>query len=122
MKDVKTETYKTVLTIAVGFIIIYYFKRWEWTLIVAIGIGLISLLSFYLSQKIEWVWLKIGWLLSLFAPKILLGLVFYIILCPLGILSRFFGEKDPLNLKRKNRSLFKAVNKEFPKSSFEEIW
>jgi len=116
------DRYKTILTIVVGFLVVYIFTKWHWTLYVSLIVGVSSLFSGYLAQKIEFIWFKIAWLLSLLIPNILMTLIFYFFLTPIALLSKFFGDKNPLNLKNSENSLFKETNKSFSKDSFEKIW
>lgn len=118
----ETKPLKTVLTISVGFIVLYYITNWPWTLPAALLVGLAGIFSTYLSAKIDYIWMKLTWFLSLIIPNILLGIIFFFLLFPIALLSRLFDKKDPLNLKDKSGSNFKNVNKEFNKISFEKLW
>ncbi len=122
MKKIKTNPAKTILTITVGFLLIYLITKWKWSIAVSLGIGIIGILSNYLSQKIEFLWMKLSWLLGLIIPNIVLGIIFYLFLFPLALLSRAFGRKDPLYLKNKSESVFKTIHKDFEKSHFEKSW
>jgi hypothetical protein len=122
MKTMETKPLKTVLTISVGFIVLYYITNWPWTLPAALLVGLAGIFSTYLSAKIDYIWMKLTWFLSLIIPNILLGIIFFFLLFPIALLSRLFDKKDPLNLKDKSGSNFKNVNKEFNKISFEKLW
>jgi hypothetical protein len=122
MNKNNSDPIKTVLTITVGFILIYLITKWNWTILVSFIIGLIGIFSIYLSKKIDLVWMKITWLLSLIVPNILLGAIFYLFLFPISLLARLFRKNDPLNLKNKTSSNFKSTNKIFDKSSFEHPW
>ena len=121
-KKFQSNPPKTVLIITVGFLIIYIIGHQEWALYVSVIMGLIGISSTYLSEKIEWFWMKIGWLLGLIMPKILLSALFYLILFPLATLANFFKNNDPLLLKNKDNSTFKEVQKEFEASNFENPW
>ena len=118
----KTNAAKTVLTISVGFLLIYLVTKLQWALQVAFIIGLIGVLSDYLSQKIEYLWMKLTWVLSKIVPNILLGAVFYIFLFPLSLVSKIFGKKDNLKLRNKSTTVFVETNKTFDKHSFENPW
>ncbi len=118
----KTNSAKTVLTISVGFILIYLITKAQWALQVAFIIGLIGVLSDYLSQKIEYLWMKLSWVLSKIVPNILLGTVFYVFLFPLSLASKIFGKKDNLKLKNKSATVYVETNKTFDKHSFENPW
>jgi hypothetical protein len=122
MKNTKTNPIKTILTISVGFMLVYLVTKWNWALSVSLIIGVIGICSNYLSQKIDFVWMKLTWLLSLIIPNILLGTIFYFFLFPISILSRLLGKQDPLHLKNKGNSVFITINKDFDKASFEKSW
>lgn len=122
MKKIKSNPAQTLLVITVGFIVLYVFSSWKWTIYVALGIGLIGVFSPFLSKQIETVWMKLAYVLSLIVPNILLTIVFYLLLFPIALLSRMFGEKDPLQLKNNKKSLFKDRKTQFNKAYFEKMW
>lgn len=122
MKMAKSDPAKTVLTITVGFLVLYLVTKIQWMLTVSVVIGLIGILSTYLSKQIEFLWMKLTWILGQIVPNILLSLIFYVFLFPVALLSRLFGKKNVLNLKNSDHSLFKEKNKDFDKASFEKPW
>lgn len=122
MNQPKSNPAKTVLTISVGFLIVFAITKWQWSLNVAIIVGLIGVLSNYLSEKIEFLWMKLTWVLSKIVPNILLSALFFLFLFPVAVLSRIFGKKDPLNLKNTKPSMFHTGDNVFSKSSFEKPW
>ena len=95
----KLKAKSTILVIVVGFIIIYAYSKNFNFLKVSIIIGLLGVISDKASLFIDKIWFKISHILSLIIPNILLGLIFYLILFPIALLSRLFGNKDPLSLK-----------------------
>lgn len=113
---------KTVLTILIGFLILYLLTRNEAMLYIALIVGLAGVLSPYLRQKIDFLWMKLAYLLSLIVPNILLTIIFYCILFPIALLSRVFGKKDPLQLKNTSDSTFIKLEKTFDKAHFEKPW
>ena len=118
---------KTVLTIVIGFLAIYLYLTTKsqyhyWMLWVAVSVGGLGLLSSYLALKIQDAWMGLAKLLSHIIPPILLSIIFFVILFPIALLSRLFGEKDPLQLKKTDKSLFKTVDKTFSKDTFEKTW
>ncbi len=118
----KADTSKTtILVISMGFLIPGILFSLKWALLVSLTIGIIGIISNSLTRKIEWAWMKLGQLLNYIIPSVLLGLVFYLILWPVSIISRFFT-KDPLMLLDKHETFFITVNKEFEKKSFEKTW
>lgn len=113
---------KTVLTIVVGFLVIYMITKLSWALLVAITIGVLGMLSSFIAVKIQDLWMGLSTVLSRIIPPILLSVIFFVILFPVALLSRLFGDKDPLQLKKTDKSLFKTVDKPFSKDTFEKTW
>jgi hypothetical protein len=122
MTTKKNHPSVTILTIVTGFLLIYFITKGSWAIDVALVIGLLSLISETLASYIEKVWMKIGWLLSLIIPNILLTLVFFFILTPIALLAKLISKKDHLSLSNPAGSLFKEKSKGFDKASFENPW
>lgn len=122
LKKSKTDATLTVLTITVGFLIVHLLTKWSWAIYTSFIIGLLGILSQYLREKIDFLWTKLAWFLSFIVPNILLSIIFFVFLFPLALLSRLFGEKDPMKLKNTTNSLFKNGDKHFDKHSFERPW
>lgn len=121
-KSSKTEAHKTVLVITVGMLVLYVLTKKQFALNASIFIGLLGLASNYLALKIDYVWMKIAWVLSKIMPNIILTIFFYVVLTPIALLSRIIDRKDQLSLKNTTSTLFKDSNKEFSKDSFEKPW
>ena len=121
-KQNKSEPIKTILVIVVGLLVVYLVSKWQWILYVSVSIGALSLMSVYISKKIDYLWMKLAWILSIILPNVLLSLIFFLLLTPIAFASRVLGEKNQLNLKNTEASLFKEVNKTFDKKSFEKPW
>ena len=119
---IKTNPVKTILVITVGVQIIYFTTLWEPALLISLILGLIGVISKYLAIKIDFLWMKLTWLISLIIPNILLTIVFYIILTPIALISRLFSKKDEMFLINTSSSLFKENNKTFNKKSFQNPW
>jgi len=122
MKKNKTIPIATVLTIVVGFIFIHLVFAWKWALQIAFFVGLAGVFSDFLAKKIDFLWMKLAWVLSKIMPNILLSIVFYLFLFPIALLSRIFGDKNPLNLKNDKQSLFIDRNLTYDKKSMEKMW
>lgn len=122
MKTKRNDTAATMLAIAMGFLAIYLLFHWEWAAWVSLAVGLAGLLSPFLSEKIEWLWDKLGYMLSLIMPNVLLSIIYYLFLFPIATLSKLFGKKDPLVLKNRLESMYTASDKTFDKDSFENPW
>lgn len=121
-KNMKTDTSKsTILIISMGFLIIYLLFLWQWAVFVSLIVGVVGIISSFLSRKIEWCWMKLTKLLGYIIPNILLGIVFFFFLFPISLFYKLFS-KDPLMLSKKYKSYFIDINKEIDKKSFEKTW
>lgn len=119
---IKSNPTKTVLTITVGFLVVYLITNWQWAITVAGIIGVAGLLSDFLSEKIEWVWMKLTWVLSMIVPNILLSILFFFFLFPVAILSRLFGNKNLLQLKNSDTTTWIEDRKAFDAKSMDNPW
>lgn len=118
----RKEPVQTILAIVTGFLAVYLVFNWKWAAWVSLTVALAGLLSPFLSEKIEFIWAKLGYVLSLIVPNVLLSLIFYLFLFPLAALSKLFGQKDTLVLKNRLDSMYTNTDKSFNKDSFEKPW
>jgi hypothetical protein len=116
------QPFKTVLTICGGLLVISLLTKMYAILFIVAFLFIVSFFSKSFASLIDQLWMKLSLILSKIVPPILLTIIFYVFLTPIAILSRIFGEKNPLHLKNKDESLFITVNKSFEKSSFEKPW
>ena len=121
-KKIKSDPRQTILVITLGMIVVYLAFQVKWAITAALVVGVAGLLSDTLAEKIDWLWMKLTWVLSMIVPNILLSAVFYLFLTPIAIFSRIFGEKNPLSVRNIAPSLFKDHGKPFDKASFEKPW
>ncbi len=118
----KSDTSKsTVLVISMGFLFLFFIFSLRWMLIVSFVVGTAGILSSSLSNKIEWVWMKLSHYLGYIVPNILLSIVFFLFLFPISALSRLF-RNDKLMLSRRYKTYFVDINREIDKESFEKTW
>jgi hypothetical protein len=122
MQNKQNNTDKTILTIVIGFLIVFVVSQWNWALTVSLCVGLIGIFSTFLSQKIEWLWMQLTKVLSMIVPNIILAVVFYLILFPVAILSRILGKKDTMRLKGGSKTCYIELNKSFSKDDFTYPW
>lgn len=118
----KTDTYKTVLVIVAGLLLIYLFFAPLWALVISVMVGVASLVSEWIAQKITRAWMKLAELLNKIMPPIFLSLLYFFILTPIAWLSRLSGKRDELLLKDTEATTFKTLNKTFSAKSFENMW
>jgi len=121
MNNFKSNPSKTILVIVTGLLIVDFFTKIDYLFAIILFLALVGVFSTYLSQKIEFIWFKLAYLLGLVIPNIILGLIFYFFLFPIALLSRI-RSRDPLFLKNNSNSIYREVNKSFDKLSFKNIW
>jgi hypothetical protein len=118
----KTDTSKsTILVISMGFLVLYLLFSWHWAVITSLITGIAGIVSTPLSRIIEKGWMKLSRLLSYFVPSIILGIIFFLFLFPISLISKLFT-KDPLMLSKKYKTHFISINKEIDKKYFEKTW
>jgi hypothetical protein len=122
MKINKTEPIKTVLTISLGFLIIYLIFKWNWAIWVSLIIGVLGLFSPYLSKLIDYLWMKLALVLGFIIPNILLSAIFFLFLFPISLIAKLFGKKDPLKLKNTFSSVYENSTAGFDKKNLEHPW
>jgi hypothetical protein len=122
MKTKKNNSVKTVLTISIGFGIIYFLSDIKWALNTSLIIGVLGLISNKFSDFIDFLWMKLTRILSFIVPNVLLSLIFYLFLFPIAICYKIFGGKDPLQLKNNNETMWVNKDDKLDKSSFEKMW
>lgn len=122
------DRYKNILVIVIGFSVIAFIFRNRFpefsTILgrVALGIGLLSLISSFAAKWIEWAWLKLALGLGWINSRILLSVIYFVFLLPVAWVSRLFT-KDPLKLKAKTAgSLYHVRDHEYKKEDLENIW
>ena len=121
MNQIKSNPIKTILVIITGLLVIYLLTKIDVILNIILALGIIGCFFPSLSKKVEVVWFKLAYIISLIIPNIILAIVFYFILFPIALLSRIFS-KDPLFLKNPSKSTYKDVNKLFNKDKFKNTW
>jgi hypothetical protein len=125
----KTQTrqrdLETILTICVGLVVFFLFGKnhHKYFLQLAVLFGLIGMFSKYLSAKISWLWWKISELIGAVMSRVILSVVFFLFLVPIAFLSKIFGKKDGLQLKRPpGDSYYVTRNYIYEARDLENIW
>ena len=72
-----------------------------WSLIVSIIFLLLGIINSRFLSPLNLLWFKFGMLLGRIASPILMGLVFFLVVTPTGMIMRILN-KDLLRLKKKN--------------------
>jgi len=88
-----------IFAIITGFV---YYKSGQlsyWLLALTLVFIAVSLLAPKLFKPLNFVWFKFGMLLGNIIAPLVMMLIFFVVVTPIGLLMRLFG-KDSLRLKR----------------------
>ena len=69
-----------------------------WSLVVSLIFLILGILNSSLLTPLNKVWFKFGLLLGRIISPIVMGIIFFLVVTPIGLLMRFL-QKDLLNLK-----------------------
>ena len=86
-----------------------------WSLIISFLFLFLGLLNSKILTPLNKLWFKFGILLGKIISPIIMGVIFFLVVTPIGFLMRLFG-KDVLNLKLNNKKSSYWIEKVGPKS------
>ena len=85
-----------------------------WSVIISIIFLVLGILNSKILTPLNKLWFKFGIFLGKIISPIIMGIIFFLVVTPTGLIMRLFG-KDVLNLKfNKNKSYW--IEKKGPKS------
>ena len=85
-----------------------------WSLIISITFLILALLNSKILTPLNKIWFKIGIVLGKIVSPFVMGVIFFLIVTPIGLIMKFLG-KDLLNLKYNKKNNF-WIAKTGPKS------
>ena len=85
-----------------------------WSSIISLIFLVLGLLNSKILTPLNKLWFKFGILLSKIISPLIMGIIFFLVVTPIGLLMRILG-KDLLNLKYNNNQSY-WVEKNGPKS------
>ena len=85
-----------------------------WSLIISFIFLVLGLINSRILTPLNRLWFKFGLLLGKFISPIIMGIIFFIVVTPIGIIMRLF-KKDLLNLKFNKKETY-WIDKSGPKS------
>jgi len=109
-KKLNFDPVKTILTITVGFLVVYLITSWTWAITTSLVIGLIGLFSTKLSELVNFLWMKLTIVLSYIIPTVIMAIIYYLILVPIALLSRIIKRDDEMFLNSGHKSTFVDIN------------
>ena len=90
-----------------------------WSLIIAIVFLILGLMDSKLLDPLNIIWFKFGKLLGLIIAPIVMGIIFFAIVTPTGLIMKLLGN-DLLNYKYKNKNKSYWINREKQKSTMRQ--
>ena len=91
-----------------------------WAIILSVIFLILGLLNSKILTPLNLLWFKFGILLGRFVSPIVMGLVFFLVVTPTGLIMRLL-KKDLLRLKKNNRNTYwitRQVSKSDMKNQF----
>ena len=86
-----------------------------WSLIISFLFLFLGLLNSKILTPLNKLWFRFGLFLGKIISPIVMGVIFFLVVTPIGLLMRFFG-KDVLNLKINKKKSSYWIEKVGPKS------
>tara|TARA_B100000902_G_scaffold245399_1_gene232364 strand:+ start:735 stop:1118 length:384 start_codon:yes stop_codon:yes gene_type:complete len=121
MDDIKTGSNKSfgiVFFVVFLIIAIYPLKNAEdiriWSLSISLIFLILGLLNSKILSPLNKIWFKFGILLGRIMSPIIMSLIYFIVMTPIGLFMRMM-KKDILNLKFNNNKTY-WIEKDGPKS------
>ena len=97
-KITKEESRDTGMAMVLLLLLVFIRMKRDGFLLAAIAVHLLNMMIPQIYRPIAVVWLGFSHLLGIVVPKILLAIVFFCVVAPIGLLRRLFG-KDSLKLR-----------------------
>ena len=118
MNDVKIGSNKSFgIVFSVVFFIIAIFPILNndnirvWSLVISLIFLVLGLINSKLLSPLNKIWFKFGLILSKVVSPVIMGIIFFLVVTPIGILMRIL-KKDLLNLKYNNKNTYWIKKKE----------
>ena len=86
-----------------------------WSFVISIIFLILGILNSKILSPLNKIWFKFGLLLGKIISPIVMGIIFFIVVTPTGLILRLF-QKDVLNLKFNNNNTY-WIEKSGPKSN-----
>lgn len=97
----------TLIFLLVSIYMFFFSAPLAWIIfgILSLSLLLITLINEALLQPLNILWMKLGYLLGKIVSPIILGILFFVIISPIALITRLFG-RDELGLKKRNQSSY----------------
>ena len=86
-----------------------------WSLIIAIAFLILGLLNSKLLTPLNKIWFRFGIFLGNFISPIIMGIIFFFVVTPTGLIMKLFN-RDLINLKKNNKKSYWIEKKDIKSS------
>lgn len=110
--------------LAIALIALYHFRGHDLYLYAALAALLLVLIVPVIFTPLSWLWFGISKVLAQVVPLLLLTILFYLLVTPIGLFRRLLG-KDSQRLnefKRNDKSVLVPAREGFSKKDFERAF
>ena len=97
-KITKDQSRDTGMAMVLLFLIVFTTRKREGWLFVAMALHVLNMIVPQMYRPVAVLWLGLSDLLGAVVPKVLLGILFFAVVTPIGLLRRMLG-KDALKLR-----------------------
>ena len=122
MDDVKISSNRSfgfvffiVFLLIASYPIIYNGEVRTWSLLISLIFLVLGLFNSKILSPLNKLWFKFGILLGKIISPLVMGIIFFFVVTPIGLIMRLMG-KDVLNLKYNNKNKSYWIEKSGPKS------
>ena len=112
MKNIKTGSNKSFgIVFFIFFLVVAIYPLYfgnsirVWSIVVSLIFLLLGLLNSRILTPLNLIWFQFGMLLGKIVSPVVMGLVFFVVVTPTGLIMRLL-KKDLLNLKKKTSNTY----------------
>jgi len=110
--------FKTILVIVLGFMGLSYFTHTPVMVFIAAGIAAMALMSGWTALKIHQGWMGLAKILGMVFPPFFMGVIYFCILTPMGLLASIFRKKPVVH----SSSNYIPFEKKFTAEDLRNMW
>ena len=117
-----SKSKETLLVLLLALVVWYRFSRQPVLLWIAGLLVLIGLFMPDLANGIHRGWMKLSEMLGWVTSRVLLTIIFFLVVTPLGFISRILGKNDLLLTPSSEESYFKIRDHVYTKEDLAHPW
>jgi hypothetical protein len=116
--NTQEQPLKTILVMVLGFMGLAYFLQLPILTATAAGIGVLALMSGRMALLLHHGWMGLAGILGKIFPPVFMGIIYFCVLTPIGLMATVFGKKEPKN----EESNFISNEKRFKAEDLRNMW